>query len=183
MSTRMSRAVRVSVALAALLLAGGLMGGCGRATSTGSGRSDRLPDVTLHSLTGGHDVRLRTLRGPMVVNLWASWCTPCREELPRYQAFAARHSHGPGAVKVLGIDFQETRPDAARALARSTGVRYPLLADPDGTLRAVGLPELILLDRKGRIAHREYVEIRSVGQLERIVGRHLGRRVLDGGAA
>ena len=44
---------------------------------------------------------------------------------------------------------------------------YPLLTDPDGKMRAVGLPKLILLDAKGRVAHEEYVEITSVAQLER----------------
>lgn len=166
--------------LVALGLATTVLAGCGTATSDGARRVDRLPDVTLQSLTGGDSVRLRALRGPMVVNLWASWCTPCRKELPRYQAFAAKHR---GAVKVVGVDFQETRPDAARALARRSGVRYPLVADPDGRVRAMGLPKLILLDREGRIVHEQYVEITSVGQLERIVAQHLGRHVLEGGAA
>jgi thiol-disulfide isomerase/thioredoxin len=168
----------VRAAVVVELLAG-LLSGCGSATPQATS-SDRLPDVTLRPLDKGSSVRLSELRGPMVVNLWASWCTPCRKEMPLYQAFARRHAKG---VKVLGIDFQDTRADAARALARRSGVTYPLLADPSGRLHAVGLPKLILLDRKGRIAHQEYVEITSVGQLERIVSRHLGRAVLERSAA
>jgi thiol-disulfide isomerase/thioredoxin len=133
-------------------------------------RPDRLPKVTLAGLDGEERVDLSTLRGPMVINLWASWCTPCRKELPKYQAYAEKYA---GRVEVLGIDFQETRPAAARELARDTGVDYPLLADPDGELRAIGLPKLILLDSRGRVAHEEYVEITSVGQLERLVETHL----------
>ena len=107
----------------------------------------------------------------MVVNLWASWCGPCRRELPLYQAYAEKYA---GKVDVVGIDFQETRPERAKELARETGVKYPLYEDPDGKLRAVGLPKLILLDAKGRVAYEQYVEISSVAQLEKLVAKHLG---------
>ena len=145
------------------------IGGCS-ADEAPAKKSDRLPDVTLASLTGGKSLELSTVRGPMVINLWASWCTPCRKELPQYQAFAEKNA---GKVDVLGIDFQETRPAAARELARETGVQYPLFADPDGDLRAIGLPKVILVDPQGRVAHEEYVEITSVAQLERLVETHL----------
>jgi cytochrome c biogenesis protein CcmG/thiol:disulfide interchange protein DsbE len=145
--------------------------GCSVSTDTGvKEQNDRLPDVTLASLTGGKSLKLSTVRGPMVINLWASWCTPCRKELPQYQAFAEKNA---GKVDVLGIDFQETRPAAARQLARETGVQYPLFSDPDGDLRAVGLPKLILVDPQGRVTHEAYVEITSVAQLERLVETHL----------
>lgn len=156
-----------SVLVAALLL----LTGCG-AKEADSGRPDRLPDVTLHALTGEGSLDLGALRGPVVINLWASWCTPCRKELPEYQAFAEKYA---GRVPVIGIDFQETRPDAARQLARDTGVTYPLYSDPDGRLRAIGLPKLILLDADGGIAHAEYLKITSVAQLEQLVRRHLGQ--------
>ena len=145
------------------------IGGCSTEKSRAEG-SDRLPDVTLSSLTGEDSLELSTVRGPMVINLWASWCTPCRKELPQYQAFAEKNA---GKVEVVGIDFQETRPAAARQLARETGVQYPLFTDPDGALRAVGLPKVILVDPQGRVAHEEYVEITSVAQLERLVQTHL----------
>lgn len=172
--------MRLRQCAAGLAVLAGLLSGCGAATTPGRQTADRLPEVTLRPLSRGDSVRLQELRGPMVVNLWASWCTPCRKEMPLYQAFARRHAP---EVKVLGIDFQDTRVEAARALARRSGVTYPLLTDPDGRLRAVGLPKLILLGRSGRIAYEEYVEITSVGQLERIVTRHLGRDVLERSAA
>lgn len=172
--------MRLACAAAAAALLAGLLSGCGSAAPAGRTGVDRLPDVTLRPLGEGSSVRLSRLRGPMVVNLWASWCTPCRKEMPLYQDFARRHAK---AVKVLGIDFQDTRTDAARDLARRSGVTYPLLRDPAGTLHAIGLPKLIVLDRQGRIVHQEYVEITSVAQLEGIVSRHLGRKVLERSAA
>ena len=158
----------VLVPFLALVVALSISGCSGEKEQTKN--SDRLPDVTLASLDGGEPLDLSTVRGPTVINLWASWCTPCRKELPQYQAFAEKHT---GKVKVLGIDFQETRPAAARKLARETGVKYPLFSDPEGDLQAVGLPKVILVDPQGRVTYEEYVEITSVAQLERLVENHL----------
>ena len=164
-----TRRIRTVLVLSLALVVALPIGGCSAGKEQGK-KSDRLPDVTLASLTGGDSLELSTVRGPMVINLWASWCTPCRKELPQYQAFAEKNA---GKVEVLGIDFQETRPAAARQLARETGVQYPLFSDPDGDLRAIGLPKVILVDPQGRVAHEAYVEITSVAQLERLVEKHL----------
>ena len=159
-----------------LLVPALLLSGCGASPSSTSKDPDRLPDVTLDALSGDEQLALRELRGPMVINLWASWCVPCRKELPHYQAFAEKYAD---KVDVVGIDFQDTRPAAARELARETGVQYPLFSDPDGKMRAIGLPKVILLDDQGRVTHEEYVEIESVAQLERLVHKHLGGSHLE----
>jgi thiol-disulfide isomerase/thioredoxin len=160
------RVAALLLALASVLA----LAGCSSSTSARAPKTDRLPDVTLAALNGGETLQLRSLRGPTVINLWASWCTPCRKELPKYQAFSEKYA---GKVDVVGIDYQETRPAAARELARETRVDFPLFSDPDGELRAIGLPKLILIDKQGRVAHEQYIEITSVGQLERLVRTHL----------
>jgi thiol-disulfide isomerase/thioredoxin len=160
--------MRCVVVLAAALL---VLSGCSASTDTGAKKEgERLPDVTLQPLGDGKPLDLAGLRGPTVVNLWASWCGPCERELPLYQAFAKKHA---GSVDVLGVDWQETQKEKARALARRSGVTYPLVTDPDGKLRTQALPKLILVDPEGRVAHEEYVEITSVAQLERLVETHL----------
>ncbi|HET9501371.1 MAG TPA: TlpA disulfide reductase family protein [Marmoricola sp.] len=141
------------------------------AAPTGPKAEGGLPDVTLPCLGGGDGVDLARLRGPMVVNLFAQWCKPCREELPHYQAFHEKYGD---RVAVLGVDWQDTQPLNALRLARETGVTYPLLADPDPQVRARGLPRLLLVDDQGRVAFDEYVEITSLHQLEDIVAEHLG---------
>jgi cytochrome c biogenesis protein CcmG, thiol:disulfide interchange protein DsbE len=159
------RKVAVAVASALLLAA------CSSAPSRPTPPDDRLPAVTLASLTGGSAVDLARLRGPAVVNLWAQWCVPCKRELPIYQQFFARHGT---AVSVLGIDWQDTQPERARRLASRSGVTYPLVVDREPEIRAHLLPSLILLDAEGRIAFQDYVEITSLDQLEQLVEKHLG---------
>lgn len=145
-----------------------LLAGCG---FLGNNQPDRLPDVSLDSLTGGDPVDLGELRGPVVVNLWAQWCKPCRRELPIYEQFYRQHAH---EVPVIGVDWQDVLTDRARAMAHDSGVTYPLVVDREPEIHATGLPRLVLLDGSGRIAYAEYVEITSLGQLERLVERHLG---------
>jgi thiol-disulfide isomerase/thioredoxin len=134
-----------------------------------------LPEITLPCLGGGEPVDLDELRGPLVINLFAQWCEPCRDELPYYQRL---HEEGGDRVRVLGIDYLDTQPDGAIALARATGVTFPLLADPDGAVRADlrvrGLPGVVLVDADGRVAHVEYTVIRSYRQLTDLVSEHLG---------
>jgi thiol-disulfide isomerase/thioredoxin len=140
---------------------------------------DALPDLTLPCLGGGPSVDLSTLQGPLVINLWAQWCAPCREELPFYQRL---HEEGGGEVSVLGIDYLDPQPAGAIALAEATGVTFPSLADPDGRLRQQwrvrGLPGVVFVDEQGRVTNPDarptFTVIESYGQLTDLVREHLG---------
>ena len=92
-----------------------------------------LPDVTLPCLGGGRTSTLGELRGPLVVNLWASWCGPCREEMPVLEEFHEQH----GDRVPVARHRLRGRPgrEAASSWSRETGVTYPLLADPQARLQ------------------------------------------------
>ncbi|GGF49409.1 hypothetical protein GCM10011519_24200 [Marmoricola endophyticus] len=160
---------RATAALLALVLATALAA-CG--STAPKPESTRLPSATLQPLgPGGQAVRTGDLRGPMVINLWAQWCGPCKDELPKYEAFHRAHPQLP----VLGVDWFDPQPARARALAEKVGLTYPLVTDPDRHLGGPrpALPQLFLIDAKGRIAYSAYVEIKSVSQLEDLVRTHL----------
>lgn len=98
------------------------------------------------------DAELARLRGrPVVVNLWASWCAPCRQELPYFQAQAARLGK---QVAFLGVNVQDGEAGARRLLA-SFPVPYPSVVDRNRevvrALRAQGLPATAFYDRRGRL--------------------------------
>jgi len=151
---------------------------CGRGEATPYDGEDHLPDVTLPCLGGGPDVRLTELRGPLVINLFAQWCGPCRAELPYYQQL---HEQGADEVRVLGIDYLDTQPSGALELAEETGVSFPLLADPSGVLRSElrvrGLPGVVFVDEEGRVAAVEFTVIHDYAELTDLVQQHLDVRI------
>lgn len=135
-----------------------------------------LPEATLACLGGGPEVSLAALSGkPVVLNLWASWCQPCRNELP---LFARLHDEESEQIAVLGVDFKDGNPLGALELARETGVTYPLVADPSGEiasdLTVVGLPQTVFVDAQGAVVATERREFTSYADLAAAVERHLG---------
>lgn len=143
------------------------------ATTAGPAKGG-LPDVTVPCLGGGPGVNLAGLRGPMVVNLWAQYCGPCRTEMPHLQTFAKRYGT---KVPILGVDYLDVQPQLALEFAKQAGATYPMVADVAKNIRVVGLPTTILIDKDGRIAYQQGVELKSVAQLKQLVAEHLGIRL------
>jgi cytochrome c biogenesis protein CcmG/thiol:disulfide interchange protein DsbE len=118
------------------------------------GRRPVAPAVSLPRLEGGAKAALADYRGTVVVlNYWASWCTPCRQESPLLERWQRRLAKRGGTV--VGIDSLDVTADA-RAFVREFGLTYPMLRDRDGeTQRRFGVsgyPETLIVDRDGRIA-------------------------------
>ncbi len=147
------------LALAGLLL----LAACG-SSGDGDGAARRLPAMELAALDAGEPaLALADLRGPAVVNLWATWCAPCRAELPAFQQVAAARPD----VRFVGVNSQETGD--ARDYLDELGITYEQFVDQRGELAealgAVGLPVTVVIDADGTIA-TEHLGPMSAGDLE-----------------
>jgi cytochrome c biogenesis protein CcmG/thiol:disulfide interchange protein DsbE len=132
-----------------------------------------LPDVMLGGFAGRPDVVLAAYRGrPLVVNLWATWCAPCVEEMPAFERVARAAG---GRVAFLGVDVQDT-PDKAEAFVRELGISYDLATDPRREfatrIGAFGMPTTLLVDPNGTIVYRHTGPLK-VADLRRLLGEHL----------
>jgi cytochrome c biogenesis protein CcmG/thiol:disulfide interchange protein DsbE len=111
-------------------------------------------DATLPDLHGGPSRSLADYRGKVVVlNFWASWCRPCRDEMPLLQKTHDRIASQGGVV--LGVDAKDTT-ESARRFMTDRDLDFPSLRDRDGEFTgeygATGYPETFVIDREGRIA-------------------------------
>lgn len=189
---RMSTRSRSRAALLALALAAPMFGaiGCGGGDEGGGEPPDYArvlagsppPLAALHAeggelLPGGLDAyerRLAKLDGyPVVVNLWGSWCGPCRAEFPLLQNAAARFGK---RVAFLGVDSQDSE-EAAAAFLRDNPVPYPSYSDPDEEIAAAlgatrGYPDTAFYDRGGDLVYLKQGPYTDDAQLENDIHRY-----------
>ena len=140
--------------------------------------SGGLPDLNLACLAEGPSVDLAGLRGkPMVVNVWASWCGPCRAELPILGEVSQQSRD---KIDFLGINVSDTRK-AALKMAGSYKMRFPSVFDPAfktrPSLRVGGVPITLFVRANGTIAYRHNGPITSQEQLKQLIYTSLGVQV------
>ncbi|MFY9314480.1 MAG: TlpA disulfide reductase family protein [Burkholderiales bacterium] len=139
--------------------AAGFLAGPALLHLSGDAGAEALGAATFDDLHG-HRRRLAEWRGRILVcNFWATWCAPCREEIPLL--VAARQKHGPAGVEIVGIAIDNA--DKVREFAETFDISYPILvAEADGLdlMRKLGntgggLPYTVIADREGSPVHRK----------------------------
>ena len=146
----------------------------GAITAQDPASADPLPAAELTVLGSDETVATASWIGtPLVLNFWAEWCAPCREEMPDFEAV---HQDLADQVRFIGIDYMD-RPEAAIAFAAEVGVTYELVEDPDGiyfrAVRGRGTPQTLLVDADGTIRWRHAGPL-DEEQLRELIATHLG---------
>lgn len=136
------------------LIAALMLGACLAPYATAEVIQGKAPDFTLKSQSG-NNLKLSELRGKVVmINFWASWCGPCRQEMPLldqlYQHYRSLD------FTILGVNVEEN-PDAAKSLLKDLPVTFPILFDSANTVsklyKVKGMPSTIIVDRDGNMRY------------------------------
>ena len=170
--------------ISALVISTLLLTSCGTETpnSVGNGKviscstittdENKTSGTTLECLDGNSKVLLESIKGPAIINVWGSWCTPCREEMPYLRELAAT-----GKVQIIGIDVEEKSMEAARRFVVEQGMTWPNLYDKDGSTKSsfgMGVPITWYLDLDGKVVYRHIGVLKSKDQLFSEVEKYLG---------
>jgi peroxiredoxin len=112
------------------------------------------PDFALKS-SSGKNLKLSEHRGEVVmINFWATWCGPCRQELPLLNRLHEQYRKA--GFTLLGVNIDD-RPDAARTMARSLGISFPVLFDSEKQVSRLydvnAMPSTVLIDRDGKVRY------------------------------
>jgi len=171
------------IALVAALL---LLAGCGQETSAlpGDGvivscspiatiKTDN--DATLlKCLDGNSTVDVGQIKGPVLVNVWGSWCGPCKEEMPIFVDFYSKYKE---KVSLIGISVEEADVQNARDFIKLYGMSWPNLDDPDGSTRGtfgMGVPVTLFIDAQGGVVYKKIGVVTTIEELERDTQKYLG---------
>ena len=159
----MTRSQLLELSAGVVLLSGAIAGAAYWSRSAPSVGADAFPvarpaepvaaaEFELLDLSG-QPVRLRDLRGRVVLlNFWATWCVPCREEMPALETLS--RELGPRGLTVVGVNFKEPRGDV-EVFVREHALRFPMLLDTEGRVgqlyQVFALPATFVVDRQGTL--------------------------------
>ncbi len=148
--------------IAVVLVAAGCAAPATTASTSEAKAGDVAPPLSGTTLDGA-PFDLSSFRGrPAIVNFWASWCVPCRDEFPLFKAAASKYSAD--GLTIVGTVFNDDEV-AARAFATKAGATWPSLIDPDGAhardWRVVAPPQTYFIGRDGKIVSRQIGQLTS----------------------
>jgi cytochrome c biogenesis protein CcmG/thiol:disulfide interchange protein DsbE len=169
---------RIAIAAAVLLLAGcsspsekvaGQVVSCESISSSTTKNS-----LFLDCLDGGVGASIDSIKGPAIINVWGSWCSPCKEEMPILRSF---YEKAQGKVLLIGVDVEEASLEDGRKFVENNGITWPNLFDADGRSRAyfgMGVPVTWFIASDGSVAYKHIGVLKNEIDLISLTSKYLG---------
>lgn len=130
-------------------------------------------ETLLNCLTGSEKISVQSLRGPLIINVWGSWCGPCKQEMPYFVDF---NNQAIGKVKMLGIAVEEAKAQDSKDFIISNGMTWPNLYDAKGDTRktfGMGVPVTWFIDEAGTVVYKHVGIINSTEELIDLTEKYL----------
>ena len=129
----------------------------------------------LDCLDGTAGVSVDSIKGPALINVWGTWCRPCRQELPHLAHYVAKQ----GSIPVIGIAVEEKSPLVVKKFVETHGMSWPILYDAKGSTRGkfgMGVPVTWFVDETGTVVYKKYGPFNSLEEIELDVAKYLGAK-------
>ena len=169
---------RLAMAVAVLLLAGcsspsekiaGEVVSCESILSSATENS-----IMLDCLDGTDGASINGIKGPAIINVWGSWCGPCKEEMPILRSF---YEKAQGKLALIGVDVEEASIEDGRKFVENNGITWPNLYDADGKSRAyfgMGVPVTWFIASDGSVAYKHIGVFKNEIELISMTSKYLG---------
>lgn len=133
--------------------------------------------IALDCVDQSEGAQLGALRGPMIINVWGSWCGPCEDEIPHFVTFYKRAQN---KVQLIGVDVEEAKPEDGQNFMIKHGITWPNLYDPDGRSRqyfGMGVPVTWFIAPDGSVAYKKIGVIKGEKELVDLASKYLGIKI------
>jgi len=151
----------------------------GEVISCSSVTSDKsaTKGITVECLDGSEGAVIQALRGPMIINVWGSWCTSCLAEMPEFVSFYAKAK---GKVQLVGVAVEESSPENSKRFIEKHGMTWPNFYDRENKTRSyfgMGVPVTWFIDAAGKVTFKKIGVIKSEQELIDLTAEHLGVKI------
>jgi thiol-disulfide isomerase/thioredoxin len=132
---------------------------------------------TIECLDGTAGASMESLRGPIIINVWGSWCSTCLAETPEFVSF---YKKAKGKVQLVGVAVEEASPDNSRKFIIENGMSWPNFYDRENKTRSyfgMGVPVTWFIDAQGDVKFKKIGEVKSEQELIELTEKHLGVKI------
>jgi thiol-disulfide isomerase/thioredoxin len=133
--------------------------------------------ISIDCVDGSAGAVIQSLRGPMVLNVWGSWCTSCLDEMPEFVSF---YSKAKGKVQLVGVAVEEAAPENSQRFIKEHGMTWPNFYDRDNKTRGyfgMGVPVTWFIDATGSAVYKKIGVIESEAELVELTEKYLGVKI------
>lgn len=135
---------------------------------------DSAEKNTSECLDGGVGVDVSNIKGPAIINVWGSWCAPCKEEIPYFVDF---YKTLDPEIQLIGVDVEESSIEDGRAFVIDNGITWPNLYDRDGSTDSyfgMGVPVTWFIGPDGKVLYKKIGVVTSADELRELSEKYLG---------
>ncbi|MEY4037050.1 MAG: hypothetical protein RL201_431 [Actinomycetota bacterium] len=130
--------------------------------------------ISVECVDGSAGTIIQSLRGPIIVNVWGSWCTSCLAEMPEFVSF---YSKAKGKVQLVGVAVEESSPANSRKFIEEHGMTWPNFYDRENKTRSyfgMGVPVTWFIDASGAVKYKKIGIVKSEQELITLTAKYLG---------